>query len=313
MKRALIIGAGGFVGEYLVNCILKQEKWDVFATKMKMESWEQQIPCFDVDILEKEQIVQVLNEVQPDYIFHLAAQSSVALSWKRATFTVDVNIKGCLNLLEAVRETKLNSRILLIGSSEEYGKSLINEEGITEIDTPQPTNVYAVTKLCQNLLGKVYAEAYKMEIVSVRAFNHIGPKQRDDFVISSFCKQVAEIEKGKKEPIISVGNLEAARDFTDVRDVVQAYVELIKCGKSGETYNVGTGKAIKISEVLEYLLSLSEEDIVVKTDPTKFRPIDVPSIQADIRKLQECTGWQPNVSWKDTVKEMLEYWKNVIR
>jgi GDP-4-dehydro-6-deoxy-D-mannose reductase len=160
------------------------------------------------------------------------------------------------------------------------------------------------------MIGKIYADAYKMDIIMVRAFNHIGPKQSPLFVIADFCKQVAEIEKGLREPLIKVGNLSARRDFTDVRDVVKAYVELIQKGRSGETYNVGSGKAIAISEILDLTLSFAKTQISYEIDPEKLRPIDVPIIEANVTKLIECTGWERQFTLKKTIEETLEYWRS---
>jgi GDP-4-dehydro-6-deoxy-D-mannose reductase len=289
--KALIIGAAGFVGHYLINHLVHDCGWSVAVTRLENEVIEQaDVDQYVLNILDKEAIIQVLKEVHPDCIFHLAAQSSVALSWKNPALTIDINIKGSINVLDAIRELDFSPRILLIGSGEEYGHILPNETPINESNHTRPGNVYAATKVCQNMLGKLYADAYQMDIIMVRAFNHVGPKQSPLFVVSDFCKQVAEIEKGLHKPIIKVGNLSAKRDFTDVRDVVRAYSLLIKKGQAGETYNVGSGKAIAIEEILKLILSFATVTISVEVDPTKLRPLDVPIIEADIKKLQECTG-----------------------
>ena len=187
------------------------------------------------------------------------------------------------------------------------------ESPLKESNPLRPGNIYAATKACQNMLGKIYADAYKMDIMSVRSFNHIGPNQSPLFVVSDFCKQVAEIEVGKKSPIIYVGNLSSARDFLDVRDVVRAYALLLQYGISGETYNVGSGHAIKIEKILEKILSYTTVPIQIETDLTKFRPVDVPIIEADTTKLRQCTGWGPTLSIDDTILDVLNYWrKNII-
>lgn len=309
--KALIIGGAGFVGSYLINHLYHDCKWKVAVTKLENEIIEEHyVTKYNLDILNKEAIHQVLKEVRPDYIFHLAAQSSVALSWKNPALTIDVNIKGSINVLDAIRELDYNPRILLIGSGEEYGHILPEETPITESNHTRPGNIYAATKTCQNMLGKIYSDAYQMDIIMVRAFNHIGPKQSPIFVVADFCKQVAEIEKGLREPVIKVGNLRAKRDFTDVRDVVRAYSLLIQKGTAGETYNVGNGEAIKIEELLQKILSFSTANIKIETDLTKLRPIDVPIIEADISKLQDCTGWKRKISLEQTIMETLNYWRN---
>jgi GDP-4-dehydro-6-deoxy-D-mannose reductase len=307
--KALIVGGAGFVGSYLADHLQNDCKWSVCVTKMQHESFKKDVEVLDLNILIKDDIVNLLNEVKPDYIFHLAAQSSVALSWKNPALTIDVNIKGAVNLLDAVRELDFKPRILLIGSGEEYGHIKREESPITEDNATRPGNIYAATKVAQNLIGKIYSEAYDMDIVMVRAFNHIGPNQAPMFVVADFCKQVAEIEKGLKEPVIKVGNLSAQRDFTDVRDVVRAYALLVQMGKSGETYNVGSGKAIAIEDILKMILSMTDEDIKVEVDENKIRPVDVPVIEADVTKLTSATEWHRNIKLEETIADTLNYWR----
>jgi len=309
MKKGLVIGAAGFVGRYLVR-EMRNNKIETFVTKLPHEKFtEESVNVYDLDILDKDAIVNILYEIQPDYIFHLAAQSSVGVAWKNPLLTVDVNIKGSINLMDAVRELFYKPRVLLIGSGEEYGYIKPEETPISEDNLLRPGNIYAATKACQNMIGSIYAKAYDMDLKMVRAFNHIGPGQAPLFVVSDFCKQVAEIEKGIREPVIMVGNLAAKRDFTDVRDVVKAYVKLIKQGSSGETYNVGSGSAQEIRQILEKVIAMSDVDIKVETDPNKIRPVDVPIIEADITKLNTLTGWKPEISVEQTICETLDYWR----
>ena len=240
-------------------------------------------------------MVSLLQEEKPDYIFHLAAQSSVAVSWKNPGLTVDVNIKGAVNVLEAVRIMEKPARVLLIGSGEEYGHILPEESPIKETNHVRPGNIYAATKACQNMLGAIYAEAYQMDVMMVRAFNHIGPNQAPIFVVADFCKQVAEMEAGMREPVMQVGNLSAKRDFTDVRDVVRAYGLLVQYGKAGETYNVGSGQAIAIEQILQMIVSKSALDIQIEIDPEKLRPLDVPIIEAKTQILVQMTRWKQEI------------------
>lgn len=310
MKKALIIGAAGFVGNYLIDHIQKNCIWSIVVTKMAHEKIEKEnIEICDLDILDRDAIQKLLECIRPDYIFHLAAQSSVALSWKNPDLTVDVNIKGTVNLLDAVRVLDYKPRTLLIGSGEEYGYVKTKEVPIEEDNAVRPGNIYAATKACQNMIGKIYADAYGIDLMSVRAFNHIGPNQAPIFVVADFCKQVSEIEKGVQEPIIRVGNLSAKRDFTDVRDVVDAYIRLMEYGKSGETYNVGSGSAIAIGEILSMIVQLSNASISVEIDTEKLRPVDIPIIEANVRKLKECTGWEQRISLEETLRETLRYWR----
>ncbi len=313
MRKAMIIGAAGFVGSYLIQ-YLKEDGMEVYATKLPHEKIENEdARIFDLDILDREAIVSLLFEIRPDYIFHLAAQSSVGLAWKNPGLTIDVNIKGSVNVMDAVRELYYKPRVLLIGSGEEYGHIKPGETPIGEENMIRPGNIYAATKVCQNMIGNIYAQAYDMELMMVRAFNHIGPTQAPMFVVADFCKQVAEIEQGLRNPVMYVGNLEAKRDFTDVRDVVRAYALLIKYGMPGETYNVGSGYAISIREILDDIIALSPCDITVEVDANKLRPVDVPIIAADIAKIKELTGWEPRISLKQTIKETLDYWRDMIK
>lgn len=313
MKRALVIGAAGFVGGYLIKELKKSHDMEVFATKLPNSQWESTLArVYDLDIMEKDDIVDLLFEIRPDYIFHLAAQSSVGVAWKRPGMTVDVNIKGSINVMDAIRELYYKPRILLIGSGEEYGHIEEGETPIRENNPLRSGNIYAATKVCQNMIGHIYSQAYDMELVLVRAFNHIGPGQAPLFVVSDFCKQVAEIEGNLREPVMKVGNLAARRDFTDVRDVVKAYVKLVQMGIPGETYNVGRGQAIAIKDLLQMIVERSTADIKVEIDPAKIRPVDVPVIEADTRKIYDLTGWKPEISLEQTISETLEYWRKQI-
>lgn len=310
--KALVIGGGGFVGPYLVRHLTDDCGYEVTVTKTEKEQLVMDnADVKNLDILDIGQIVGLLKAEQPDYIFHLAAQSSVAYSWKNPTLTIDVNIKGCVNLLDAVRQLDKKPRVLLIGSGEEYGHIKEGECPIVEDNTVRPGNIYAATKACQNMLGKIYSDAYGLDIMMVRAFNHIGPNQTPMFVVADICKQVADIEKGRQEPVIYVGNLSAKRDFTDVRDVVKAYALLVEHGRRGETYNVGTGHAIAISQILDEIVAMSDTAIEVKVDENKLRPVDVPIIEPDIDKIKSEVGWQPVISLEQTLRETLEHWRSV--
>lgn len=313
--KSLIIGGAGFVGAYLVRHLKNDLGQDVVVTKMPREQVKvdgvdmNSIQVCDLDILQKESIAALFREIRPDYIYHLAAQSSVSVSWKNPALTVDVNVKGGVNSLEALRELEDKPRVLFIGSGEEYGHILPGETPIKEGNVPRPGNIYAATKVCQNMLAKIYADAYGLDVMMVRAFNHIGPNQLPLFVVADFCKQVAEIEAGNREPVMKVGNLSAKRDFTDVRDVVRAYALLMKSGCAGETYNIGSGHAIAIEDILKQILDHSSVEIRVEVDPERLRPVDVPIIEADTTKVYEATGWKPEISLEQTIRETLDYWR----
>ncbi len=313
-KKALIIGAAGFVGGYLSEELLKNG-YEVYLTKLEFEKIEKSAATvYNMDVTSVTETEAVIADIKPDVVFHLAAQSSVKLSWEKPYLTLNVNIIGALNVLEACRQLYdlgKKTKVLLIGSAEEYGKVTPEQCPINEELQCAPKNLYALSKLTQNGLGKIYSDAFGMDIITVRAFNHTGPKQAPAFVLADFCKQVAEIETGERDAVISVGNLEAMRDFTDVRDIVKAYLLLAEKGKSGQTYNVGRGDAVKISALLEMLLEQAKCPIEVRRDEGRMRPSDVPLHVADTSKIRNDTGWQPLISLEETVKDTLDYWRQV--
>lgn len=307
--RSLVIGGAGFAGRYLAQHLFSQGH-EVTVTRMPLQKADiAGASVYELNILDQMAVLEVLKRTEPDFVFHLAAQSSVAVSWKDPQMTVDVNIKGSTNVLDGLSRMKKKPRVLLVGSSEEYGKVLPKEMPVCETAPVRPVNIYAATKACQNMMGRIFAQAYGMDIVMVRAFNHIGPGQAPIYVVSDFCRQVAMIEAGKKEAVIRVGNLSARRDFTDVRDVVRAYTLLVERGQVGETYNVGCGHAACIRDILQIILDQSHVRIRVEEDKKKMRPVDVPVIEADIHKLQEAVGWKPQISLEQTIEEMLDYWR----
>ena len=306
--KALITGVTGFVGGYLVN-ELKKTGWDVSGTRLPTETSNLDIPVYGLDILDAAAVKNLIHKTSPDCIFHLAAQSSVAVSWKQPALTVDINVKGVINLLEAANAVQQPPKILLIGSGEEYGYLQPDDLPVKEDTRLRPGNIYACTKIIQGMLGQVYSGAYGLEIIIIRAFNHMGPGQTDTFVIPAFCKQVAEIEAKGNTGKIKVGNLEAKRDFTDVRDIVRAYRLLAEKGQSGEVYNVGSGTSVSIADILDGILKLSKAKIDIEQDPARMRPSDVPDIQADISKLVSNTGWKPEITLEATLSDVLDEWR----
>lgn len=306
--KALVIGAAGFVGPYLCKNLL-DNGFDVLATKLENENSKGEFKFVNLNILKKEEIDALLKEFTPDVIFHLAAQSSVKLSWERPQLTFSINVIGAINLLESVKEFAKNAKVVLIGSGEEYGQIDQSKLPVKEDTKIEANNFYAVSKATQNRIGRIYAKAYGLNVVSVRAFNHIGVGQLDTFVIPSFCKQVVEIEKTNKPGVIKVGNLSSKRDFTDVRDIVNAYRLLALKGKSGETYNVGSGHSYKIEDLLNIILSLTNASVKVEIDPARFRPVDTPEVRADISKLVKDTGYKVEHDLKDTIKEIMDSYR----
>lgn len=307
--KVLIIGAGGFVGGYLIN-ELSANGYEVHATHLPQETIQPE--CFQhvLDVLDKEAVRNLIVELNPDIIYHLAAQSSVAVSWKKPQLTAEINIIGSINVMEALPD---NTKLILIGSGEEYGFIRPNACPIKETENLNPANIYAVSKVCAGMIGKIYHRAYNKNIITVRAFNHSGAGQSETFVISDFCKQIAEIEKGLKVPEICTGNLSAKRDFTDVRDIVKAYRLLGEKGVSGKTYNVGRGKAVSIEYILNTAMGFSEVPITHKTDPNRLRASDIPVIEPDISEIFNDTGWKAEISIEKTISDTLDYWREKLK
>ncbi|MBR2283869.1 MAG: GDP-mannose 4,6-dehydratase [Ruminococcus sp.] len=310
--KALIIGGGGFVGKYLIK-ELSGNGTEVCATCLPGESIGG-CAAYTLDILKKDDITALLDELMPDIVYHLAAQSSVAVSWRKPQLTAEINVVGTINVLEALREARRQDmRLIMIGSGEEYG--FIRREAcpLSESEPLHPGNIYAATKACGEMMGEIYARAYKKDIIMVRAFNHSGPGQSEVFVISDFCRQTAQIELGLKKPEICVGNLSAMRDFTDVRDVVRAYRLLGDRGVSGRIYNVGRGSAVTIQSILDTILSLASLPIEVKTDPARMRASDIPVIEPDVSRIYADTGWRAEITIEQTIQDTLDFWREGLR
>lgn len=305
MKKVLILGASGFVGNYLVQ-ELKSKNYIIYGADIKDTEEKDYEEFFKVDILNTIDIENVLELIKPDYIINLIAISSVKKSWDNPALTFDINVKGTINLLESVNKVSKSSRILLIGSSEEYG-NIDYSSAVLEERSLRPINPYAISKLTQEKIANMYKETYGLDIVLTRSFNHIGIGQEKGFVVPDFISQLIEIEKGNKSCDLIVGNLSAERDFTDVRDVVRAYRLILEKGRCGEVYNVGSGKTLSIQNILDLLIELSNISVKVAVDKNKFRKIETPKIQSDISKIRSELGWEPQISIKDTLREMLEF------
>jgi GDP-4-dehydro-6-deoxy-D-mannose reductase len=315
MLRVLITGITGFVGSHLADYCMERGDVETYGTvrwRSRMENVQhidKMLNLVDCDLRDGVAVRHCLSEVKPDYIFHLAAQSFVPTSWKAPVETMVTNIEGEINMFEAMRELKIPARIQLACSSEEYGMVYEDEVPIKETNQLRPLSPYGVSKVAQDLLGYQYHESYGLFVVRTRAFNHTGPRRGDVFVSSNFAKQIALIEKGLKEPVIDVGNLEARRDFTDVRDIVKGYWLALEKGEPGEVYNLGTGKDITIRGMLDKLLALTELEIEVRKDLERMRPSDVMVLRADITKFTERTGWEPTIPLDKTLEDLLDYWR----
>ncbi|HUT73667.1 MAG TPA: GDP-mannose 4,6-dehydratase [Armatimonadota bacterium] len=312
--RSLITGITGFVGSHLAEHLLAQGA-EVFGTARwrsdtaNIDHLEGRIGLVECDIRDSASVKQVLLDVRPDEIYHLAAQSFVPTSWRAPSETLETNIVGEVHLLEAVRGLDPSPRVQIAGSSEEYGMAREDELPIRETNPLRPLSPYAVSKVGQDLLAYQYAMSYGLHLVRTRAFNHTGPRRGSVFVTSNFAKQIADIEKGRQEPVMRVGNLEARRDFTDVRDIVRGYVLAVREGEPGEVYNLCSGVARTIREVLDLLLSRSQVQVKVEQEPARMRPSDVPVLQGDFGKFHARTGWKPQIPFEQTVADLLDYWR----
>lgn len=314
MKRLLITGATGFVGKHIIKLLQKNGEYEIYGTYRKEKEFLQETDTLHfvhLDLLEKEAVKQALEDIRPDSIIHLAAQANVSLSVKDPIATFHTNIDSQLNLFQSLRELEMGeTKVLVVSSAEVYGHVKPDDLPVDEETPHRPANPYAVSKIAQDYLGFQYHLSYGLPIVRVRPFNHIGPGQSTGFVVSDFAKQVAEIEKGVQEPVIKVGNLKARRDFTDVRDIVKAYALLLEKGVSGEVYNAGSGVSHSAQEILDLLIEASFVEIRVEQDPNRMRPSDIPEIRSDNTKIEQTTGWKPEIPFEQTIKDTLDYWRS---
>jgi GDP-4-dehydro-6-deoxy-D-mannose reductase len=315
-SRILITGCTGFVGKYVVaacrRCYPDAKLFGLASHRASAPHRTDDLTLLRADITQRDAVQPIVAQARPDLVIHLAAQSSVATSWKDPLTTLRVNAEGTVHLFEAIRAEHLSPRILLVGSGELYGMIHPEDNPIREECPLRPANPYAVSKATQDLYGYQYFVAYGLPIIRMRPFNHFGPGQPPTFVIARFARQIALIEAGKAEPRLSVGNLQAQRDFLPVEDVVMAYMALAEHGQPGEAYNIGSGQAYSIRAILDQLLSLARFPIEVYQDPALLRPVDVPLLQADTSRLRAHTGWQPALSFAEALQHTLEYWRSII-
>lgn len=313
--RVLITGITGFVGSHLAEYLLGKglkvygiQRWR--SKTDNIDHLKNKFSIVEADIRDGHSIEKVIEETEPDYIFYLASQSFVPMSWRAPIDTLETNVIGTAHLFEAIRKSKLEPKIHVAGSSEEYGLVYRNELPIKETNPLRPLSPYGVSKVAQDKLSWQYHKSYGLKIVVTRAFNHTGPRRGEVFVTSSFAKQIAEIEKKFRKPVIFVGNLNAQRDFSDVRDIVRAYwLSLQKC-KFGEVYNICSEKTRTIQEVLDILLRISKaKNITVQKDPSRMRPSDVEILLGDCSKFKKQTGWKPEIPFEKTMRDLLTYWR----
>lgn len=344
--RILITGVTGMAGSHLAEYLLTLDGVEVFGTyrrRSRMDNLEElrrarklvilgenapissaaqvqgliaqharsdALNLIEAELTDPHAIANVVEGVRPDGIFHLAAQSFVAGSWTYPAETLHVNVVGQVHLLEAVRKAGLDPIIHIAGSSEEYGAIQPDELPIKETTPLRPLSPYAVSKVAQELLAFQYRYSYGLRVVVTRAFNHTGPRRGENFVTSNLAKQIAEIERGLRPPVIAVGNTEAQRDWTDVRDTVRAYWLALQHGVPGEVYNIGSGVARSVQQVLDTLLTFTEVPIRVQQDPSRLRPSDLPRLLADTTKFHQLTGWKPTIPFEQTLLDLLNYWRH---
>ena len=297
--KVLIFGASGFVGQYLAK-EFEEHGYEVIGTDIKETS---AMRFKYADILDAGSVERVVRETAPDMIVNLAAISSVGQSWNIPQTTVSVNVIGALSILEAAKRLVNSPKILFVGSSEEYEAS---DEPISEKNPLNANNPYGISKSAQERFAEVYRERFGMKIYCVRPFNHTGAGQSDSFVLPSFCKQVAKIEKSGEPGVIKVGNLSAKRDFSHVKDIVRAYRMILESDDCDTVYNVGSGVAHGLDDMLNYILKFSRQKISVEIDPKRFRPVDTPVICCDNSLIREKLGWKPQLSVFDALREMVE-------
>jgi GDP-4-dehydro-6-deoxy-D-mannose reductase len=307
----LVTGAGGFVGSHLVDALLQQPESEVWGTLKPDDSpqfQDNRIHNLPVELCDPEAVNDALNQVKPHRIYHLAGQAFVPASWVDPWDTLSTNIRSQLNILQGCLQCGLtDTRNLVIGSQEEYGRLTPSELPATEASRFRPDNPYGVSKVAQDLLGQAYFLRHNLPVIRVQPFNHIGPRQNHRFVASDFARQIVEIERGQRPPIMKVGNLDAERDFSDVRDVVQAYLAALEKGQPGDSYVVASGLARPVRTILDGLLAHSTCQVTVEVDPARFRVSDTPRQLGDPSKLQSATGWRPQIPFEQTLLDILNY------
>jgi GDP-4-dehydro-6-deoxy-D-mannose reductase len=312
--KSLITGIGGFVGGHLARHLINDSTTQVVGTTFfpvdrHKDLAELGVELHHIELTDEDAVASLLADTRPDFIYHLAAQSFVPESFDNPWYTLANNIQAELNILHNMVRLNIDARIVIVGSAHEYGMASPDEMPLDEDQPLRPTNPYSVSKVAQDMLALQYFYSHNVAAIRVRPFNHIGPGQSDRFVAPAFASQIASIEKGEQEPVLYVGNLEGKRDFTDVRDVVRAYHLLSTKGTPGEVYNVGSGKAYSIQEILDILLYMTEKPIEVRTDPARMRPVDIPIFVCDPRKLRDTTGWEPTYTLEQTLEDILNDWR----
>jgi len=316
--RALITGITGFAGSHLAENLL-QSGYRVYGTKVKGEGKEKlrgfmtSVSVSDLELRDLPATRRLVRRIKPEVVFHLAAISSVGVSFEEPQLTLTVNLIGTVNLLEALRSVSTVKKILIVTSSDVYGVIRPSDLPLKEATPMNPVTPYGVSKAAADMIGFQYFKSYGMPIVRVRAFNHTGPKQNTGFVVPDFCRQVASIESGKSKPVVRVGNLGAERDISDVRDIVRGYRLIAERGREGDVYHLCSGKSHRIREILDRILRISTNSIEVRTNLKLMRPSENPRLVGDFSKARRVAGYKPTYKLTDTLSDTLDYWRTVVR
>ncbi|MEW6516898.1 MAG: GDP-mannose 4,6-dehydratase [candidate division FCPU426 bacterium] len=310
--KLLITGMEGFVGSHLAEYCL-EKKCEVHGTAFPGATLQnlaraRRARVHRLDLTRADAVEHLVRRLKPRWIFHLAGWSSPTLSRRDPEAALRVNVLGNVNLLEAARRLQPPPRVLVVGSADEYGAVDLHLRAITEGHPLNPDSPYAVSKVCQDLTGLTYFREYGLPVIRVRPFNHIGPRQALGFVATDFASQIVSIEKGRRVPLMEVGNLDVVRDFSDVRDVVRAYWLLMERGRPGEVYNIGSGRGIRVRDLLDGLLRLTSVRVQVHTLPTKARKEKLRKV-ASIAKLGRHTGWKPRIPLAETLRAVMDDWR----
>ena len=314
--RALVTGISGFVGSHLAEYLLAHTDWQVAGTVYgpadDIAHLENRLVLSPADLSRSAVVCDILQATRPDYIFHLAAQSSPALSRSDPWFTLETNIRVQLNILDGVVRTGLASRLLVVGSGHEYGLVTPDDLPIVEETPLRPATPYAVSKIAQDYLGLQYWLSHGVRAIRVRPFNHIGPRQRKGFVAADFASQIAEIEAGLRPPEVVVGTLDVSRDLTDVRDIVRGYYLALTQGEPGEVYNLGSERECTTRALLETLISLAKLEVHIVQNPGLLRSSDVPRVVSDCGKLRARTGWRTEIPFEQSLRDLLGFWREQV-
>jgi len=311
--RAFITGIGGFAGSHLTDLLLREgvdvHGTTILETEANLEHCADRVTLHRCNLAEMDQVAEALSAAKPDWIVHLAALSFVPSAEKGPQTAILSNILGSANLLEGIKNYCPDAKALMISSSAIYGHVAVGDLPIKETGRPKPDSIYGITKTTQELLTQLYFNKQNVHAVNLRPFNHVGPRQSPDFVTPNFARQIALIEKGKQEPVIHVGDLSAERDFTDVRDIAQAYYLAAQHCVPGETYNICTGDVISMRRLLDMLIELAEVEVRVEIDPERMRPSDLPILTGDVTKFKQATGWEPTVPLEQSLRDVIEHWR----